>query len=142
MQGIDVHFMKNDFEVGESTVIPAQESGQKEMGEGERAPLSIGDDKDDINLRKQFSKQLHLLKLFPIRNRKNRDRIRFDGPPEPFLEVGQGVEEFDLTDRNRLSDRIVERCKIGIIPAGIKKKFHGVPFMRPETSLCSISISL
>ncbi len=38
------------------------------MGEFERVLLSIRDDKDDINLRKQLAEQLHPLKLFPVRS--------------------------------------------------------------------------
>ena len=36
------------------------------MGEFDRALLSIGDDKDDVNLREQPAEQLHLLKLFSV----------------------------------------------------------------------------
>jgi len=63
------------------------------MGEFDRALLSIRDNKDDINLREQPAEQLHLLKLFSVRNRENCDRIRFYWPPESLPEVIQSFKE-------------------------------------------------
>jgi hypothetical protein len=94
--------MEDDDEIREIAIFSAQESGQQEMGEGERAFLLIREDKDDINLREQLAKPLHLLKLFPVRSRENRNRIWFDGLPEPRLKVIQLYKKFDLIFRDHL----------------------------------------
>ena len=58
--------MEDDFEIRIITFFSAQESGQQEMREGERALPAIRDGKDDINLREQPAKRQHLLKIFPV----------------------------------------------------------------------------
>jgi hypothetical protein len=68
MLRIDIHFVYDYFEIREITFFSAQESGQQEMGEFDRALIEIRDDKDDINFREQAAEQLHLLKLFSVRS--------------------------------------------------------------------------
>jgi len=86
------------------------------MGEFDRALLSIRDYKDDINLREQPAEQLHLLKLFSVRSRENRDRIRFYRHPESLPEVIQTLEEFYLTFRDHRMNCRLKSLVILIIP--------------------------
>ena len=86
------------------------------MGEFDRALLSIRDNKDDINLCEQPAEQLHLLKLFSVRNRENCDRIRFYWHPESFLETIHSSEEFYLTFWDDLMNRRLKSLGILIIP--------------------------
>ncbi|OGD26694.1 MAG: hypothetical protein A2028_03535 [Candidatus Aminicenantes bacterium RBG_19FT_COMBO_59_29] len=72
------------------------------MGKLDRALLSIGDDKDDINLNEQPAEKLHLLKLFSVQSGENGDRIRFDWPPESFPQIIQSFEEFYFAFRDHL----------------------------------------
>ena len=113
---ICIHFINDFAEVREITIYLAQESGQQEMGEFDRALLSIRDDKDDINLREQPAEQLHPLKLFPVRSRENGDRIRFYRPLESLPEIIQALEEFYLTFWDYLSNLCLKSLFILIIP--------------------------
>jgi len=86
------------------------------MGEFDRALLLIRDNKDDVNLREQPAEPLHPLKLFSVRSRENRDRIRFYGPPESVPEVIQSFEEFYLTFWDHLMNCRLKSLVILIIP--------------------------
>ena len=74
------------------------------MGKLDRALLSIGDDKDDINLNEQPAEKLHLLKLFSVQSVENGDLIRFYWPPESLPEVIQSLEEFYFTFWDHLTN--------------------------------------
>ncbi|MGB3863617.1 MAG: hypothetical protein WA915_16175 [Candidatus Aminicenantaceae bacterium] len=86
------------------------------MGEFDRALLSIRDNKDDINLHEQPAEQLHLLKLFSVRNREYCDRIRFYWPPQSLPEVIQSFEEFNFTFRDHIMYCRLKSLFILIIP--------------------------
>jgi hypothetical protein len=115
--GIDIHPIEDYFEIREIAVFLAQESGQQVMGEFDRALPSIRDNKDDVDFREQPPEQLHFLKLFPVRNRDNGDRIRFDGHPESFPEAIQSFEEFYSTFRDNLMNGRLKSFVIFINPA-------------------------
>jgi hypothetical protein len=61
-----MNFIEDFAKIYKIIVFLAQESGQQNMGEFDRALLSIRDDKDDVNLRKQPTERLHPLKLFSV----------------------------------------------------------------------------
>ena len=122
---IFIHFVNDLAEVRKITFYLAQESGQQEMGEFDRALLSIRDNQDDINLRQQLAERLHLLKLFPVRSREDGDRIRFNGHPDSLPEVVQAFKGFYLTFRDYLANRCLKSLAILIIRTCIKKQLHG-----------------
>jgi hypothetical protein len=115
--GSPTHFVEDLTEIHEIIFFLAQESGQQEMGEFDRALLPIGDDEDDIDLREQPAQRLHLPKLFPVGGYKNGDGIRFYGQPKSFSEIPQALEGFYLTFRDHLMDRRLESLVVLIIPA-------------------------
>lgn len=98
----------------------AQESGQKEMGEIDRALFSIRDDKNDINLREQLSERLHPPELFMVGGRDNRDGIRFNRPPESLCEVIQSFKGFDIFFRNRRMNRSLKPRVFSIMASCIE----------------------
>jgi len=114
---IDIHSVEDYFEVREITARLAQEPGQQVMGELDRALLSIRDDEDDINLRKQPADQPYLSKLFLARGRDNSGRIRFYGPPESLTEATQAFEELYSTFRDHLMDGRHKSLVIFAFPA-------------------------
>ena len=105
------------MEIREITVRLAHESGQQVMGESDRAFLSIRDNKHDIDLREQSAEQLQMLKLSSARSRKDGDRIRFHGRPEPLPEVIQYAEELRFAFRDHLMNGRFKSPSILIIPA-------------------------
>jgi len=109
----------------EIVVLPAQESRQQEMGELDRALLSIRNDEDDIDLGEQRPELLHLPELFQGRGRENRDRIGFYGRPESLPEVVQAFKALDATFRDRLMNCGLKSLVIFGFPTRIKKKLHG-----------------
>ncbi len=87
------------------------------MGEPDGAVLSIRENEDDIDLREQSAERLQPPKLFPVRSREHRDRIRLYRQPESLPEVLQFVEELYLTFRDHLMDGSFESPAILIVPA-------------------------
>ena len=114
---IEIHFVQDAFKILEITARLAHESGQQVMGESDRAFLSIRDNKDNRDLREQSAEQLHLPKLPSARSRKDGDRIRFHGRPEPLPEVIQFLEELYFAFRDHLMNGRFQSPFILIIPA-------------------------
>jgi hypothetical protein len=119
-----MHLVEDFAEIPKIIFFLAQEPGQQEVGEFDRALLSIGDDEDDIDLREQPAERLHLPKLFLVGSREDGDRIRFYGRPESLPEVVQALEEFYSTFRDHPMNGGLESFVIFAFPTRIKKKLH------------------